>query len=310
MATTVTVNDGYVGKAAGGIIGKAFKEADTIARNLITFLPNVNSKVFLRKIAYTDGTVAYTCGFTPEGAIDLTKKELDPVKLMNPISICKEDFRLSWSGDLEGASAWNDNAPADIMEAIQLEVLSSTAERTDSVIWNGDSANTNEWDGFITLFDADAAVIKAGNGITSITAAITPANVIGALAQVKSAIPVALRRKSLVFGVSPDVADAYDGALIAAGISNGLGGNANTQMQYGRYTLEVINGLPDNTIVAYDRANLVFGTGLGADHNELRLVDEDEVGLLTGQIRGKMVYNGGCQYYNSEEIVWYLTTTV
>lgn len=308
MATTVTVNDGYVGKVAGGIIGKAFKEADTIARNLITFLPNVNSKVFLRKISYTDGTVAYTCGFTPEGAVSLTKKELDPVKLMNPISICKEDFRMSWSGDLEGASAWNDNAPSDIMEAIQVEVLSSTAERTDRVIWTGDSANTNEWDGFTTLFGADAGVIKAGNGITSITAAVTEANVIGVLNQVKSAIPVALRRKSIVIAVSPDVADAYDGALIAAGISNGLGGDANTTQKFGRYTLETINGLPDNTIVAYDKTNLVFGTGLAQDHNELRLVDEDEIGLLTGQVRGKMVYNGGCQYYNSEEIVWYLTT--
>jgi len=34
------------------------------------------------------------------------------------------------------------------------------------------------------------------------------------------------------------------------------------------------------------------------------MVDEDEIGLLTGQVRMKMVYSGGVQYYNSEEIVW------
>ena len=39
------------------------------------------------------------------------------------------------------------------------------------------------------------------------------------------------------------------------------------------------------------------------------MVDEDEIGLLTGQVRAKMVYNGGVQYYNSEDIVWYLSTT-
>ena len=63
-----------------------------------------------------------------------------------------------------------------------------------------------------------------------------------------------------------------------------------------------------NTIVVFDKTNLLFGTGLLADHNEIRMVDEDEVGLLTGLVRGKMVYNAGVQYYNSEDIVWYLST--
>jgi hypothetical protein len=31
--------------------------------------------------------------------------------------------------------------------------------------------------------------------------------------------------------------------------------------------------------------------------------------LLTGNVRGKIVYNGGMGYYNSAEIVWLLTTT-
>ena len=48
---------------------------------------------------------------------------------------------------------------------------------------------------------------------------------------------------------------------------------------------------------------------MNADFNELKLVDEDEIGLLTGNVRGKIVYNGGCGYYNGTEIVWYLSTT-
>jgi hypothetical protein len=31
--------------------------------------------------------------------------------------------------------------------------------------------------------------------------------------------------------------------------------------------------------------------------------------LLTGLVRGKMVYNAGVGYYNSAEIVWLLLTT-
>lgn len=309
MATTTTVSSNYAGKEAGSIIGAAFKEADTVNRGLVTFAQNVNFKMNLRKIAYTDGTTAYACGFTPAGAITLSEKVITPVKLKNDFDVCKEDFRQTWSEDLEGSSAWNVNAPSDIMEAIQMEVLKSTAQRTDSLIWNGDDSNTDEWDGFITQFAADGSVIKANNGITPSGNAITKSTVEAELDLVTSAIPYALRRKDLTFLVSPDVADAYSKYLIENGAANGLGGNANTGLVYGRYSLEVVMGLPDNTIVIYEKSNLVFATGLLGDHNQLSLVDEDEIGLLTGQVRGKMVYNGGCGYYNSEDIVWYLSTT-
>ena len=63
------------------------------------------------------------------------------------------------------------------------------------------------------------------------------------------------------------------------------------------------------TIVIFEPRNIVFTTGLLGDHNQVSLVDEDEIGLLTGQVRGKMVYNAGVGYYNSDEIVWLLTTT-
>ncbi len=310
MPTTTTVNSNYTGKEAGVIIGATFKEADTISRGLVTFVQNVNHKFNMRKIRYTDGTTVYSCGHTPAGAIVLSEKVLEPVKLKNDFDVCKEDFRQTWSEDLLGDSASNPNSPSDIMEAIQKEVLSATAERTDSVIWTGNNgSNSDEWDGFITLWGADSNVIKANNGITPLGAAITKSNVMSELDKVTAAIPYRLRRKNLMIVISPDVADSYSKKLIEDGVSNGLGGNANTGLVYGRYSLEVVNGLPDNTIAIYEKDNCVFGTGLLGDHNQLALVDEDEIGLLTGQVRGKMVYNGGCQYYNSEDIVWYLSTT-
>ena len=55
--------------------------------------------------------------------------------------------------------------------------------------------------------------------------------------------------------------------------------------------------------------NLVFASGLKQDFNELSFVDEDEIGLLTGQVRAKMVYSAGVGYYFGDQIVWLLTTT-
>ena len=81
------------------------------------------------------------------------------------------------------------------------------------------------------------------------------------------------------------------------------------QAKFGKYTLTEINGLPDDTIVCFEKKNLVFATGLQGDHNVVQVQDEDEIGLMTGLVRSQIVYNAGVGYYNSEEIVWLLLTT-
>jgi len=308
MATTLTVNSNYAGKVAGEITGKAFKEADTIAKGLVTVLADIDFKISLRKIAYANGRTDYACGFTPEGSVTLSEKVLEPKKIKNEMEICKEDLRQIWSSATMGFSAHNENLPKDVETALLAEVLADTAEATDADIWSGDASNGGEFDGFTTLFSADGNIIKAGNGITSLGGAVDKSNVVAEIEKVLNAIPVALRRKSdLVLGVSPDIALAYTQALVASGISNGLGG-ADMELRYGSYKLEVINGLADNTFVCFQTKNLYFGTGLMADHNEIRIKDQDE-SSLSGNVRFKMVYTAGVQYVNSEEIIWYVTTT-
>lgn len=307
MATTTTVSSNYVGKVAGEIIGAAIKEADTLRLGLLTIAENVNYKYNLRKIAYADGTVDYTCGFAPEGAVTLSEKQIIPKKVMNPFQICKEDFRQTWSEDASGASASNPNAPADIMEAMTSQVLAAQAEKLDSEIWVGLNATNGQiGDGLIVQFTADAAIIKNGNGLTSPNHAVTESTVEADLKVALAAIPRSIRRATdLVVAVSSDVFQAYTFYLISKGIAwNGT--TEDKQAKFGKYTLTEVNGLPDNTIVIYQKKNIVFATGLQGDHNELVLKDEDEIGLLTGMVRGKVVYNGGVGYYNSAEIVWLL----
>ncbi len=298
MATTVTVTSNYAGKEAGAIIGQAFKEADTIQKGFITTFENINYKLNLRKIELTGGKRAYSCGHVPAGAITLSEKVLEPIKFKDDFDVCKEDFRAQWSEESMGASAHNDNAPKDIMDAILVEKLAQTAEELDFNIWNGDATNPDEFDGFLKLFAADADVIDV-----DLPAATTEANVEAQLKLALAAVPISLRRKTLKVGVSPDVAQAYSFYLISKGISNGLGGDANTILKFGKYDLVEINGLPASTIVIAEPKNLIFGTGLLADHNDVRLVDQDET-LLNGKVIGTMVYNAGVQYYNGEEIVW------
>jgi len=300
MATTTTVSSNYAGRDAGVIIGQAFKTIDTIEKNAVTIAENVNYKLSLRKIAYTDGTTAYTCGFAPAGTIVLNENLIEPFKFKNDFDVCKEDFRATWSDGIMGAGAANGTAPSDIMDAIQAEVLGAIGEKLETDIWQSDT----NFDGFLTLFAADADVNKP-----TADAAVTEANVLAKyLKPALAAVPIALRNKDLVFAVSPDVAQYYAFYLSTQGITYG-NGNSDFALAFGRHTMTVLNGLPANTVVIYERKNLVFATGLTADHNQVAMVDEDEIGLLTGKVRGKVVYNVGVGYYNAEEIV-YLTLAV
>lgn len=309
MATTTNVSSNYAGKVAGDIIGAAFKEGSTLALGVLTEAENVGYKFNLRKVAYADGTVDYSCGHAPSGTITLSEKVIIPKKVKNDFDVCKEDFRQTWSEDSMGASASNPNAPADIMEAIQVEVLASQAEKVDDDIWNGLNATGGEiGDGFIVQFAADGSVIKANNGITAIGAATTEANVLANLKIALAAIPVELRKKDVQVLVSSNVWQAYMFYLTSQGIAWN-GSTEEKRMGFAGYMLTEIQGLPDDTIICAEKRNLVFATGLKTDINELSLVDEDSIGLLTGQVRGKIVYSGGVGYYNSDEIVWLLTTT-
>lgn len=304
MATTTTIQSAYNGKAAGAIIGQAFKEIDAISKGLITIAEDVNFKLALRKIQYTNGTTAYSCGFTPAGAIVLNENSLEPKKFKNDLDVCKEDFRATWSDSIMGPNASNPNAPADIMEAIQMEVLGAMAEKLGTDIWQGNDSDTSEFDGFLTLWANDDDIIRVNNGITNPTGPVTEANVLTQyLKPALNAVPYALRRKELIVAVSPDVAQAYAFSLATAGVTNGFG-NTDFALNFGRYTINVDNGLPDNSVVVFEKKNLVFGTGLLADYNTFTLVDEDSIGLLTGKVRGKVVYSAGVGYYNPTEIVW------
>lgn len=302
MATTTTVNSSYAGTVAGEIVGKAFKEADTIQRNLVTVLPNIPVKQVIRKIDYGNGRQDYSCGFSPAGSVTLAEVILEPKKIKNEAELCKEDFRNVWDTASMGFSAHNDSMPADEESALLVEILADTAQATDSDIWIGDATDDGHFDGFIPKFLADATVID----VTAV--AVTKANVISKIEAVMAAVPVALRRKTdLVFAVSNDVALFYQQALVSAGISNGLGGN-DMQLRYGNYVLEIVNGLPDSTMVVYQKKNLYFGTGLLSDHNEIRIKDMDDTDL-SGTVRYKMVYTAGVQYVRGAEIVLYTTFT-
>ena len=113
--------------------------------------------------------------------------------------------------------------------------------------------------------------------------------------------------------VSQNVARAYVRAL-GGFASNGLGGagtgDQGTQwyngggLTFDGVKVAVANGLADNTMVAAEKSNLYFGTGLLSDHNEVKVIDMADIDG-SQNVRVVMRFSAGIQYGIGSDIVLY-----
>ena len=64
------------------------------------------------------------------------------------------------------------------------------------------------------------------------------------------------------------------------------------------------DGLPDNTMVAAEKSNLFFGTGLLSDQNEVKVIDMADIDG-SQNVRVVMRFTAGVQYGIGSDIVLY-----
>ena len=298
MPTTVGITTNYNGEVAGGYFAKMIKESNTIKDGLVTIMPDIVGKTSIRRIETSQSWLNYACGWTPGGSVTLTEKVLDPKKIMLQLDLCKEDFRRIWTTYEMGFSSHNDRLPATEQDAILLEIEKATNRKIDNEIWEGDNA-TGNLAGLIPQLIADVTVVKVATPV-----AITSANVEAQLGRwIDSISDEVLGSPDKILGVSTNVLRALRRTYGNQARANGTFLKP-SEFDFEGYVLTEIKGLRVNTMVAYDKSNVVFGTGLLADHNEIRVKDMDETDL-TGTVRMKAVLNGAIQYAWGGEIFLY-----
>ena len=308
MATTTNITTTYAGEFAGKYVSAALLSGNTIANGLIEVKPNVKFKEVLKRVSL-DGIVAdATCDFTDTSTLDLTEKILEPKELQVNLELCKTPFQSDWEAVSMGYSA-HDNLPKTFSDYFIGHIAAKVAEKTEQDIWSG-SAAAGAFDGFATLLSTDAD-LPAANEVTGTT--VTAANVIDELGKVVDAIPSALYgNEDLYIYVSQNVWRAYKRAL-GGFQANGQGANGfmaqgNNQdidIQYfDGVKMVAANGLADNTMIAAEKSNLFFGTGLMSDYQEIKVLDMAD---LDGSknVRFIMRYTAGVQYSVVEDICTY-----
>lgn len=324
MATTTSITTTYAGEFAGQYVAAALLEANTLAQGGITVKPNVKFKEVLKKVSVDDIVKDASCDFDATSTITLTEKILAPEEQQVNLQICKKDFVSDWEAIQMGYSAYH-NVPPSFADFLLGYVAAKVAERTEKSIWAGSTATNGQFDGFSTLLAADAD-LPSGQEIAGTT--VTSANVITELGKIVDAIPSSLYgAEDLYIYVSQNIARAYVRALggfasitqqnvaadenvgIASIGANGVGGQGTMHWQGGGLSFDgvkifVANGLADNDAIATTKSNLFFGTGLIADHNEVKLLDMAD---LDGSQNARIVmrFTAGVQYASVEDIVTY-----
>jgi len=212
-----------------------------------------------------------------------------------------------------GFSAYHE-FPASFADFLIAHVAEKVAEEIEKNIWQGDttgSAPTNHFDGFAKLIEAASNV----NDVDSTS--VTAANVVDELGKIVDALPSATYSKSdLKIYVSSNIARAYQRALggfasIGTASNTVVGPSYQDQSFVGRkpmnfdgVDLVMCPGLADNTAVASPASNLMFGTGLLSDQNEVRIIDMAEYDG-SQNIRVIMRMTAGVQFGIAEDIVLY-----
>ena len=302
-----TITTTYAGEFAGKYIAAALLSGSTIANGGIEVKPNIKYKEVIKKVATSGLIVDGTCDFTNAGTVTLTERIIQPEEFQVNLELCKTPFESDWGAISMGYSAF-DNLPPSFSDFLIGQVAAEVAASTETNIWQGATATAGQFDGFVTLMTADADVIDV------VGTTVDSANVIAELGKVVDAIPSALYGKEDEYiYVSQNVARAYVRALGGFGAS-GLGANGtnnlgtqwwnNGSLSFDGVKIFVANGLADNRMVAAQKSNLYFGTGLLSDQNLVKLLDMAD---LDGSknVRVIMRFTASCQYGIGSDCVLY-----
>ena len=271
-----TVTSTYAGEFAGKYIAAALLSAKTLENDLITVVPNVKYKEVIQKLDVSGIVHDASCDFTTSGSVALSERVLTPKELQVNLELCKQNFLDSWEALQLGYSAF-DEIPANFNDYLISYVGGKVAEATETSIWQGSASVNGEFRGFLPALSGSAAAGGAGAVVQSaVSGAIDSTNVIAALNGIYEAIPdTVFGKEDLLIYVGTNVAKAYQ-KVLGTDFANGYNNQVTVgekPMNFNGIDLAMCPGMTASYLVAAEKSNLFFGTGLMSDYNEVKVLD-------------------------------------
>lgn len=160
MAINVTALSNYVEEKRLPLIAKSFLRGKTI--DLIQIETGVLQDTALNLVSasvkFGDGA---SCGWDPTDGVALSQRLLKPTFLKVNQVFCDKDLLKKWASYEVKLAAGREQLPFE--ESFMNEIANAINESIEKLVWQGDSVNDNEPDGFLKILET------AGSGVVSVT---------------------------------------------------------------------------------------------------------------------------------------------
>jgi len=307
---TITATS-YAGEAAAQYIAAALLSAKTLDNKYVSIMPNVKYKEVIQKLA-VDGIVQdASCDFVTSGSVTISERVITPKELQVNLQLCKQNFVASWEALQLGFSAF-DEIPKSFNDYLISYVGGVVAQATEQSIWAGTNVN-GQFIGFQNALSESVrlstGVISAKSGSIVISGSITSANVLDKLNSVVNTIPnTVYGKEDLLLYVPTNVGKAYQQALAGGAVgANGWNNQMNVgdkPFNFNGIEIVMCPGMGASSVVAAQKSNLFFGTGLLSDYNEVKVLDMANIDG-SQNYRIIMRYTAGTQIGILSDVVYY-----
>jgi hypothetical protein len=265
-------------------------------------LPGIKSRTKLGNVTFGSILQASTCAFTAPND-SLNAIDIDVCAFSAMAQICQFDLEQSFVALQMTQGSNGDFSVPSFMNYYWGEMAKQIEEDIELIRWQGDTTSENDLlalcDGYLTRLckDGGSLAYTSGGGINT-------SNVLATFAAVLNGLPASVRFKKadLRFRVSSNVAAAYE---LAAASGNTL---TYVTLPLGLTFLGikvvVCEGMPDNTIVASLKDDLIYAFDAEGDSKALKAVNLTD-SVAEPYIRTRANVKAGFYYTNPEQIaVW------
>ena len=160
MAINVTALNNYVEEKRLPLIAKPFLRGKTI--DLIQIETGVLQDTALNLVSasvnFGDGA---SCGWNATEGIALSQRLLKPTFLKVNQAFCDKDLLKKWASYEVKLAAGREQLPFE--EKFMEEIANAINESIEKLVWQGDTGNDNEPDGFLKILET------GGSGVVSVT---------------------------------------------------------------------------------------------------------------------------------------------
>lgn len=275
-----------------------------VAKNEVTLLPGVKSKIKLASNNLGNILAAEDCSFSSAGEGTLAQKTMTVCDIKINLEYCATTFEQNYlSAQLRAGSNSDQVMPDSYAQFVLASVAEKAASDIEKIMFKGDTGTSSYplslCDGLVKLALADSDVID----VAATASTITSSNVITELNRVLNAVPAEIRALAdFKIFVSQEIAFAYKQAQAAT--TGGLFMVGDKDLNYLGFKLVPTSQLSAKQMFAFSAANVFFLTDLSSDFDAITIIPQRNIsGARTERLVASLKF--GINYMFGTEIVLY-----